>query len=295
MKFIICLIFIILFTPNTYSKVEDKLVSRFGFVSQSRILSDFRDARDSLSNWIEDIGNKNNVKLDVKFFQNSDIVYKKFLANELDMIVLPLPYYFENRKEINTNAKDFWTLSFSENKFTQYYLITQKNSKNKSFKDINNKVISIKEFDQVAEIWFDKNSLIENKKGYLKLIQNLIKEEKESTVVLDVFFKKSQLGIVSKKTWDIMVELNPAIEKNIDIIKKSEKIHLPFVGIFNNNSSKEMVDTFFILTGNLKKLYNSNEMLDLLKFDSIFSLDKDSLIPLEVYYDEYFALKKKYD
>jgi hypothetical protein len=45
----------------------------------------------------------------------------------------------------------------------------------------------------------------------------------------------------------------------------------------------------------MKKLYNSEEMLDLLKFDSIFGLDKKMLNPLEIYYKEYFNLKKKYE
>lgn len=295
MKYIIALVFIVLFNTSAYSEIKEENVINFGFVSQSKIISNFKDARDSLSTWIEEIGKKYFVKLDVKFFHSSEDVYVKFLKKELDMIVLPLPYYFINKKDIDLHSRSYWTLSFSDNRFAQYYLITQKKSGYKDFKSLNNKIVSLKEYDEVGEIWLDKNSLIENKKSYVKLVKDTLKEEKESTVILDVFFNKAQFGIVTKKTWDIMVELNPAISKSIDIIKKSDEIHLPFIGMFNKSTPESAVSIFFKLTQDLRKLYNSEEMLDLLKFDSIFTIDKEYLDPLEVYYTEYFQLKKKYE
>lgn len=295
MKFIIALVFIVLFKNSAYCVVKEDEVIKFGFVSQSKIISNFKDARDSLSTWIEEIGKKYSVSLNVKFFPTSEVIYEKFLKKELDMIVVPLPYYFANKKEIDLHSRNYWTLSFSGNRFAQYYLITKNNSGFKDFKGINNKIVSYREFDEVAEIWLDKNSLIENKKSYIKLVKDTLKEEKESTVILDVFFDKAQFGIVTKKTWDVMVELNPAISKSISIIKKSDEIHLPFIGLFNEHSPKSAIDMFFNLTRDVRKLYNSEEMLDLLKFDSIFAIDSKYLDPLELYYNEYFQLKKKYE
>lgn len=294
MKYILHFILIVLFTTNAISESEIE-TTKFGLVSKSKVLSNFEDARESLSLWIEEIGKELNVNLSVKFYPTSELLSKKFLNNELNMIVLPLPYFLKNKEILEKNSRDYWTLSFSENKFAQYYLISPKNLENKNFKDIKNTTLSYKEDDDIAEIWLDKNSLIENKKSYKKVLKRVLFEEKESTVVLDVFFKKAQFGIVSKKTWDIMIELNPAIAKTIEIVRKSEKIHLPFIGMFSKNSTKKSTDIFFNVTKDMRKLYNSEELLDLLKFDSIFPLELKDLKDLEIYYNEYFKLKKKYE
>jgi len=295
MKQILVFIIFIIFSSELFAVDDQKHVFKFGLVSKSKLLSTFKDARDSLSTWIEEIGNKHSVILDVKFFPDTEVIYDKFKKNEIDMAVLPLPFYFKNKDELDLIGKNFWTLTFSENKYTQYYFISAKSNGYNNFSDIKNKVIAIKEYDEVSEIWLDKNSLMENKKTYSKLIKDLIGEEKESTIVLDVFFKKADFGIVTKKTWDVMVELNPAIGKSIEILKKSKQIHFPLIGLFHKDSEIEKVNIFFKLTTNMKKLYNSEEMLDLLKFDSIFGLDKKMLNPLEIYYKEYFNLKKKYE
>lgn len=293
MRNILLILFFLLLTNSTAK--ESELNANFGFVSQSRFLSNFKDARDSLGTWIEEMGKKNDTTLNVTFFTNPDQLFDEYKTSKIDMAVFSLPYFFRNKEKIDKISDDYWTLSFTENKFAQFYLIANKSFNIKSIKDLKNKYISLKEFDEVSETWIDKESLINNHASIKNTAKSILYEAKESTALLNVYFKKAQVAVVSKKTWDIMIELNPAVKKSLVVIDKSEKIHLPFIGMFRKGTDKKVVDVFFKLTINLKKLYNSSEILDLLKFDSIFRMREEDFILLTKFYEEYFDLKKKYD
>lgn len=272
-----------------------KFEATFGFLSGGTLLASFKDARIAVRAWLEDIAYKYDGKLDVKFYDTSEELYTDLKNNKIQMAVLDLPFFFKNKKDIYENSSNFWSLTMNNTKFAQYYLITTKDSKYNGFKNIKDKKISLKEGNRVAYVWLDKNSLLSNKKSAINILNEIKYERKESTVLLNVFFKKTDFAIVSKKTWDTMVELNPTISKKLKIIDESKKIHYPFIGIFSKKASSGSVYAFFNLSSDIKNLEGSEQIISMLKFDHIFKIDETTLEPLEKYYNEYFELKRKYE
>ena len=289
------LIFITLLNIN--SSANDKTYefsSTFGFLQTGTILNRFKDARVAIKVWLEDIALSYGGDLTLNFYDNNNTLYKDFANHKVDMIVLSLPYYFLNKEKIDKEAIDFWTIAMSKDRYIKYYLISLKDSKIKSFKDVKNKSISITNNDTVGNIWIDKKSLQTFKTSYKNIFSQIHPVLKESTALLNVFFKKKDLAIVTKKTWDTMIELNPSIANRIKIVDETKQKHIPFIGFFSKYADKRSIDAFFELSANLHDLRGSSQVIDLLKFDSIFKLEKDSLIELENYYKEYEVLKKRY-
>lgn len=272
----------------------DGFESRFGFLSEGTLLSSFKDARVALKLWLEDVAVNYNGKLSVDFYDDSNSLYKALLNNELDMVVLDLPFFFKNREDILKTCDNFWSLNMVDIKYSQYYLIGKKSLNVKGFEDIKDKTITLKKGDIGASVWLDKNSLLSNKSSSQKTLKEIILKKKESTAILNVFFNKSDFAIVRKQTWDIISELNPSIKKKIEIIKKSKRIHIPFIGLFRKNVEKISIDAFFKLSKDLKSIEGSNHIITLLKFNSLFRVTDDYLKNLDIYYNEYFSLKKKY-
>lgn len=268
--------------------------SKYGFVSSGTLLSNFEDARIVLSKWLENIAIEHNGKAEVKFYSEYESLYTDFKNKKLNMIALEMPFFFKNKEYLKNNSSNFWSLATDKTKYSQYVFLANKSLNAKSFKDIKNKTLSIKKEEVIADVWLDKNSLLGNKSSYKRLLKELKYENKESTAILNVFFKKTDFAVVSSKTWNTMIELNPSIKKKIEIVSKSKKIHLPFIGLFDKHTDKETVNAFFELSDKLKSLSGSKQIISLLKFDSIFRVDDKSLKVLENYYDEYFKLKEKY-
>ena len=140
---------------------------------------------------------------------------KKFLV---DCGMEQGPDYYENKDVLRKISKNYWTATFSNEEFTQFYLITQIDSNINSIKDISNKKISLELYDKEPEVWINKLTLLNNKKSIESISSKIIKEGKESTVLLNVFFKKTDLAVVSSETWDDMIKLNPSISKKLKII-----------------------------------------------------------------------------
>ncbi|WP_121628653.1 PhnD/SsuA/transferrin family substrate-binding protein [Poseidonibacter antarcticus] len=285
---------LLIFTISLSLQAENKFESRFGFLSEGTLLSSFKDARVALKVWLEDVAVRYEGKLNIEFYDNSDSLYNALKNNELDMVVLDLPFFFKNKKDILETCDNFWALNMLDDKYSQYYLIAKKSLNAKNFKDIKGKTISLKKGNIGASVWLDKNSLISNKKSSKKITKRILEKKKESTAILNVFFNKSDFAIVRKKTWDIISELNPTISKKLEIVQKSEKIHIPFIGLFRKDINKLSIESFFKLSKDLNEIKGSQHIIALLKFNSLFRVNDDYLKNLDKYYNEYFMLQKKY-
>lgn len=287
------LILLLILNLNANEKTYE-FSSIFGFLQTGTILNRFKDARVAIKVWLEDIASSYGGELSLKFYDDNNTLYKDFAAHKVDMIVLNLPYYFENKTIIDKEAIEFWSIAMSKDKYIKYYLIALNSSKINSFKDVKGKSISLTLNDSVSSIWIDKKSLERFKTSSKNIFSEVHPALKESSALLNVFFNKRDLAVVSKKTWDTMVELNPAIKSKIKIIDETKEKHLPFIGFFSKYADKKSIDAFFELSANLRDLNGSSQVIDLLKFESIIKINKASLKELENYYKEYSKLKKKY-
>jgi ABC-type phosphate/phosphonate transport system substrate-binding protein len=292
MKTVLTLILILFLNSNLLANDN---ISRFGFLSYSNINLNFKDARDSLSSWIEDLGLSNNIKVSVEFYNTLDELFFAYKNGKLDMIVISFSDFYKNKTFLNNISKDYWSATFNEEKYTQFYLVSLKEKNINSFKDIQNATLSLEKYDTVSKLWFDKNSLTTNNKDSEKILKKIYFETKESTPLLNVFFKKSDLAIVTKDSWNSMVQLNPSIEKKIKIIERSEKIFLPFICFFSKDTQEEKIDIFFKITSKIEDTIRVEELLSLLKFKSFFRLEDKYIDDMEIYFKEYYDLKEKYD
>jgi ABC-type phosphate/phosphonate transport system substrate-binding protein len=277
------------------SEKKDNLTTFYGVKNNSETTSKFRDAKIALNSWLKEASSKYNAKVKVKFYDSNDFMYEEFKNDELDVITVDLLFYFKNETEIKNNSSHIWSMKMSEKTFDEYYLISRKSKNLDGFSDLKNRTLAIKKSDSNSKIWLDKESYLINKKISTKLLKELKLENKESTVILDVFFKKYDYGIVTKEAWDFLSEFNPAIKKKVKIISKSQDIFLPFIGFISKDASSNSVDVFFKLTEDFKAYIIKNSInFKSNTYDSLLNLDNDSLYILREYYNEYFELEKKY-
>ncbi|MFV0562325.1 PhnD/SsuA/transferrin family substrate-binding protein [Malaciobacter mytili] len=275
---------------------EYRHISTFGFLSNGTSLQNFKDGQIAFSLWIEELASLYDSKLDVEYYTDkNDILHEFTTKNFLDMIVIPVPFYFENKKQIDEISDDFWSVSINDKKYIKYILIARKKLNAKSFKDLKDKKIILNEENNISETWLDKQSIIYNNKRYKDVVREAFYEKKESTILLRVFFGKSDFGVISENVWDTMLELNPAIKNRVDIVASSKKEHFPFIGFFKKESNKDIREIFFNITSDLKQFPKSEQIIDLLKFDTVFKIEKDSLQNLEKFYNEYYDLRKRVD
>lgn len=281
-------------TQNIDNNKELKNLVKFGFVSSFQILVDYKDARDSLSSWVEKIGNKKYVELKVLFYDSKEELFVDYIKGNLDMIVLDFDYYTQNRKKIDELSDYFWSMAFLPTKELSYCLVKRKDVVFNDYFDLKNKTISIKKMELLPNDWIDKKSLENTNLQLSSIAKKILFESKESTLLLNVFFKKSDFAVIRKETWNTMIELNPAIGKNLQLLECSQTNFAPFIGFFSKKLSKANKDLFFDVVGKLSKYEDSEQLFSILNFDHIFEIQKEQIEDILNFYEDYNKLKQKY-
>lgn len=281
-------------TQNIDNNKELKSLVKFGFVSSFQILVDYKDARDSLSSWVEKIGNKKYVELKVLFYDTKEELFNDYLNGNLDMIVLDFDFYTANRLKVNEISDFFWSMAFLPTKELSYCLAKRKDLVFNDYFDLKNRVISIKKMELLPNDWIDKRTLENTNLQLSQIAKKILYESKESTLLLNVFFKKSDYAVIRKETWKTMIELNPAIEKNLELLECSKTNFAPFLGFFSKKLSKANKELFFDVVGKLSKYEDSEQLFSILNFDHIFEIQKEQIDDILDFYNQYNSLKQKY-
>jgi len=282
---------LLIFISISYCKNENNSLF-YGVVKNGEILSRFSFAKISLTSWIEETSANYENQVKMKYFDTSKELFDNFKDQEINIAAINLLFYFQNEKEIKQYTDYIWTISMFNKTYHQYYLISADSN---GFKDLKNKTLTIKRTDNIAKSWLDKNSYLSNKKSSDKLLENIFYEKRQHSIILKVFFGKSDYGIVTREVWDIATAFNPAIKKKLKIVSKSEKIFLPLIGFVTKNNTEKNVKIFHKLTNSLRKLQGSNNSDPSVRIDNIIKLDDKKLEKLRNYYEEYFVLKEKYN
>lgn len=286
------LIFVILL--NNSSAREYLPEQTFGFYGEIDVFSEFKDARESLVKWMKNFGERRNAPIEIKFYDNMNFLYKDYKRNKLGGITVYTNFFFENYDEIKRNSSDFWSLSYSEENKTTLCLISNKKSKINGFKDIKDKNLSIKN-NNLYFSWLNKESLKLHKKPVRKVLKKLIYERKESRILLNVYFKKVELGIIDKLAWNTMLELNPAILKEIKMLKCIDFPTSSFIGLFKKGVAIERnKKIFFDFTQNIENYEDSKEFFSLMNFNHVYKIKKSDLEKMNLYFKEYRKLERKY-
>jgi len=294
-------IFTIIIFLNIFSFSAEKInyiyQTNIGISSDAGILSKFKDKNIAMNSWLTEITKTEKIKINVKVYNENEIILKDYINKKMDTIILDAVTYFRNKDILEPLTYKKWGISLSKKKRSRYYLISNRGKELKGFKDLKNRKLVLNGNDKIAKIWLDKNSFIINKKSSNKLLEELKKEKNDRRVVFSVFFGKSDYGIITKKAWDVIVSFNPAIKKKVKIIDKSDNIFIDNLGIYAKDSDPQSRKFFFEKGKNPKNLKGKNALriINILKVDAIFVIKDESLEDLNRFFENYFELKKRYN
>lgn len=241
--------------------------------------------------WKKDFENKfSDRKINLILYENEERLIEDYKALKINTVVADLNFYYKYQSIIDKISNYKFVVSQSKTQYEQFYLIKNKKN-NTSFDD--KKVNEIYFRNRVEKSWFESIVLKSNyDKNILKKLKRI---EKKKRLIFNIFFNKSNFSIVSKVLYDSMVELNPQIKSEIEIVKKSEPIFFISCG-FSRNDEKNNFDGT-ILREFEKDLNNKENFYNSMSYNSIqsiFLIEEEFNEHLTKFYKEYFELIKQY-
>jgi ABC-type phosphate/phosphonate transport system substrate-binding protein len=110
-----------------------------------------------------------------------------------------------------------------------------------------------------------------------------------NSAVLDIFFDKADIAVVSNLAYEIAIELNPQIATKLNILMASEPM-VPFIIGVN----KRVPDSFLLpidnILENLLENPRTRHILSLFKADDVVKIDSAQLESVKVLKQEYDRL-----
>jgi len=249
----------------------------------------------ALKIWADKLNNMDDLGITIKakLYQDEEELYLDFIQGKVYFVSLPILTYLKYKKNLLKHTQQLYTFSISEHKtFITYYLIKNKMGKlNLDESSIKN--IYFKKNESSAKLWLDNLMLKKYKVGYKRVFTKDYDLKKQSLLVYKVFFGKENFAVVPKGIYETIVEVNPQIKKNVEIIEKSENIFVSSVGLIHKSVEKEYKDKILLLTMDEKYEYLRKEAFEMSKIRTIELIDEKDLIDFENMYKAYTLLKSK--
>lgn len=237
-------------------------------------------------------------KVKTYFYKDKKLLIEDLKSHEkkFDFLFTIPSLYLHYYEVFNTNSKNLLALSLDNSKLVEYYLITNKENKINSLSDLKNRSIVLQSADILSQIWleslFFQSGLNFHKENIkVKKTQNYRMYKK----VLDVYFNKVDLAIISSYTWNTSVDLNPNIIKKVRILKKSDKIFPPVISVAHKSIDKNTLKYFNDYVFNDENNEHVSNILSLVKVNKFEKVHKDDFIKSYEFYQNYLLLKEKYN
>lgn len=223
---VIVIIFVLFaLVPSAHAETQKRdarMVMGFYYKSITEVATR-SDIEVSLNFWVRDLLAEEAEKINIHFTESKAILFdsikemhEAMLRGELDIIVAPPLLIAQNFKR--NELSDGFTGMLEDKKPDSLLLIAQNDKNIHSIKDLQGKKLLIPSDDEMAEVFLDSLFLKQLSKSYKNIVASVEQQKKASRIVLDIFFKKADAGIVYRHAYDVMVELNPDIANKIVIL-----------------------------------------------------------------------------
>lgn len=217
-----------------------------------------------------------------------------YKLKKLDIIAVIPNIYFKNEKLINSYSRAKYFAPINEDSYQEFYLLANKENK-KVLQNLENYELSIVEGYPSARVWIETLLYETLKKPIVKSVKKIQRSVKESKIIVDVFFKKNQVGVVTRASYNLMTELNPQIKKKLIILKKSSGKYIQGFTFLHKDTSKEVENKFLRFINSDKNNFEKSQSIPLTYLGEILSLTKNDIERIRKFYNKHSYLKKKYE
>jgi phosphonate transport system substrate-binding protein len=259
---------------------------------------DINDAQAAVIVWMNEIDksynyNKNGYDLRGKIYSSINEFKEDLKKGDVAIIAINTFDYFNYGNKLGLEPAFVPTIN--GNIGAEYYLLIREKNNYKSLKDLKgaNIGISTDQNHTASKLWLDimlaKNNLPVKSKFFNKIIEI----QKESQLLLNLFFGQLDACIVSDNAYNLMSEINPQIGEKLTRILTSPRYLqgiLCYIKTFNKKQDRELFNSAIT---NVTQFSTGKQILSLIKIDKLVPFHDEYLINYKNLLKEYYNLPGK--
>lgn len=275
----------------TSSNLYAKPTLEVGHMLYSSLDATPKDIKTSLSLWMEEMSTHIDLEINSHFYTSIETLKKDLEEEKINYMIvksIDVIKYFDYEKLIE-GYSPARKKSASHNTLM---IITHKNSKIDSIEDLKGKRVGFYTNDAMDIIYLDTILLEKNLENHENYFSKVVSYKKRSKVLLDVFFRKVDVAVVTQGTLELVNEMNPQVGRAIKIIDE-KSFALGMTGFFSKNVDKSIVNSFYNGMEDITNSERAKQILTVFKADILKITDKEELRKLQEFYEYYQRLNKR--
>ncbi len=196
--------------------------TRVGFMASSFAGVDLKDAQVATDVWLGKFINKQGLLYQPKsiIFKDLDEALSAIELGEVEVINLSALDFLEIRGQTGL-VPSLVGINENGSPYDRYVLLVHRDSRFKSIHSLKQKDIRIDARGRTPLVWLDTILLQERLPEAKEFFGNCTKVSNASQAVLPVFFKQSDVCLITEEAFNIMVELNTQIGEEMTLIARS--------------------------------------------------------------------------
>ncbi len=240
--------------------------------------------------WAGEIGKQEGITVMTQVYTDINVMRRDFDADKINFIIAsPLPLLNEfDHEQLAEGYKVVWGSSAEDN----LLVVTRKQSKLHDLVALKNKQLSIVQNEPISAMYADILALesfgLEAKKVFSKINY----ESKSTRLVLNLFFKRTDVILVYQQLYDLTCELNPQIKRDTQIINVLP--NLPRVlGYFHKRVDPEFRELVLTEVDKLATHPRGRQLLALFQADKVVRSNTTDLKSTQELQQRYLQLFDK--
>jgi len=236
------------------------------------------DARAAMLTWIRKIGMDSNIRIELTpmVFEPSAEIFRRARSRLFDAVALNVVEYRQIADELDSSE----IICESEG-LQRYMLLVKRGGAIQTLGDLRGRRLLMLGGPRmcVASAWLT-TILDEGHFGPAdQFFSSVAEDAKAARVVLPVFFGQADACVASKRSFDVLCELNPQVAKELTAIAVSPALLTGFY-VFRKNYASAVRERFAHLYSNVSGTVAGKQLATLFQFNSLSILDATCLEPV---------------
>ncbi|HPN29402.1 MAG TPA: PhnD/SsuA/transferrin family substrate-binding protein [bacterium] len=236
-----------------------------------------------VKNYLKETQNKIRVKIVSTVFEDIDSLTAALEKKEIEFININTMDYFRIKEKMSISP--ILVTAKQHSPTEKLLLLCSKDNNIKNVTDlVNKKIIAQKgKWDAIPAIWLETLLIKETNSSY---DMNLIKLDKASQCVYNLYFKQADACIVSANAYSLINELNPKICLNVKVLAESPD-YLPFIFCHTDFADKNIIKLIKSTAFNFENSSYGKQILTLFQSQKNLPVKDIYLKEIKILYDTY--------
>jgi len=258
-----------------------------GYSEQTVPDIDSRDLEAAFRLWSQELASQYGFNVETILYGSTEKLIADFLAKKLDFVGMTSIEFLRAAKTLK--VKPEMTQYRNGKSVVRYLVLADASVQKKGLAGLKNKKLSILKNNTLAQMFLDTSLMkagLVSSESFFSAVQE---KSKESQAILDVFFGKSDICIVTDSAFQTMKEMNPQVGYKLRVMAESPEL-VATIGFFRPDWPPEYKQRAMeVLKSDVLKRHERGKQITLLfnieKVDVLYEEQLDSIKKLLADYD----------